>query len=67
MTTKDYSQTAFLDFLRHGAVTGLIGPATARSRGLQTDAIANIPESRSRELSAHQPTRRVADVDRSQR
>jgi hypothetical protein len=39
MTTKDYSQTAFLEFLRHGAVTGLIGPATARSRKLAAEQL----------------------------
>ena len=37
MTDKDYSQTAFLEFLRHGAVTGLIGPTTARSRKLAAE------------------------------
>ena len=37
MTEKDYSQTAFLEFLRQGAVTGLIGPATARSRKLAAE------------------------------
>lgn len=39
MSTKDYSQTAFLEFLRHGAVTGLIGPATARSRKLASEQL----------------------------
>jgi hypothetical protein len=39
MSTKDYSQTAFLEFLRHGAVTGLIGPATARSRKLAAEQL----------------------------
>jgi hypothetical protein len=39
MTTKDYSQTAFLEFLRHGAVTGLIGPATSRSRKLAAEQL----------------------------
>lgn len=37
MTEKDYSQTAFLEFLRQAAVTGLIGPATARSRKLAAE------------------------------
>lgn len=37
MTEKDYSQTAFVKFLRQGAVTGLMGPATARSRKLATE------------------------------
>ena len=39
MSGKDYSQTAFLEFLRHGAVTGLIGPATARSRKLASEQL----------------------------
>jgi hypothetical protein len=39
MTDKDYSQTAFLKFLRHGAVTGLTGPATARSRKLAAEQL----------------------------
>lgn len=39
MTSKDYSQTAFMEFLRHGAVTGLIGPATARSRKLASEQL----------------------------
>ncbi len=37
MTDKDYSQTAFLEFLRHGAVTGLTTPAVARSRKLAAE------------------------------
>lgn len=37
MTEKDYSQTAFLKFLREGAVTGLTNPATARSRKLAAE------------------------------
>lgn len=37
MTDKDYSQTAFLKFLRQGAVTGLTNPATARSRKLAAE------------------------------
>ena len=39
MDTKDYSQAAFLKFLRHGAVTGLMGPATARSRKLAAEQL----------------------------
>ena len=39
MTEKDYSQTAFLKFLRQAAVTGLIGPATARSRKLAAEQL----------------------------
>ena len=37
MTDEDYSQTAFLKFLRQGAVTGIISPATARSRKLAAE------------------------------
>jgi len=37
MTDKDYSQTAFLKFLRQGAVTGIISPTTARSRKLAAE------------------------------
>ena len=37
MTDKDYSQTAFLKFLRQGAVTGITSPATARSRKLAAE------------------------------
>jgi hypothetical protein len=39
MTVKDYSQSAFLEFLRHGAVTGLTKPATARSRKLAAEIL----------------------------
>ena len=34
MTDKDYSEAAFLEFLRQGAITGITKPATARSRKL---------------------------------
>jgi len=37
MAGKDYSQQAFLDFLRQGAVTGNTKPAIARSRKLAAD------------------------------
>lgn len=37
MTEKDYSQIAFLKFLREGAVTGITSPATARSRKLAAE------------------------------
>ena len=37
MTDRDYSQTAFLKFLRQGAVTGITSPATARSRKLAAE------------------------------
>jgi len=39
MTDKDYSQTAFLEFLRQGAVTGITKPATARSRKLAAEQL----------------------------
>ena len=39
MTDKDYSQTAFLEFLRQGAVSGIISPATARSRKLAAEQL----------------------------
>lgn len=37
MTEKDYSQTAFVKFLREGALTGITSPATARSRKLAAE------------------------------
>ena len=37
MTDKDYSQPAFLEFLRQAAVTGNTTPATARSRKLAAE------------------------------
>lgn len=37
MTDKDYSQIAFLKFLRQSAVTGIVSPATARSRKLAAE------------------------------
>ena len=37
MISKDYSQQAFLEFLRQGAVTGITKPATARSRKLAAE------------------------------
>lgn len=39
MTDKDYSQTAFLKFLRQGALTGITSPATARSRKLAAEQL----------------------------
>ena len=39
MTDKDYSETAFYGFLRQGAVTGAIKPATARSRKLAAEQL----------------------------
>jgi hypothetical protein len=37
MTGKDYSQPAFLEFLRQAAVTGVTKPATARARKLAAE------------------------------
>jgi len=39
MTDKDYSEAAFLDFLRQGAVSGITKPATARSRKLAAEQL----------------------------
>ncbi len=39
MTDKDYSQTAFLEFLRQGAITGITKPAIARSRKLAAEQL----------------------------
>jgi len=39
MANKDYSQSAFLEFLRQGAVTGITKPATARSRKLAAEQL----------------------------
>jgi len=39
MTDKDYSQTAFLKFLRESAVTGITKPATARARKLAAEQL----------------------------
>jgi hypothetical protein len=39
MADKDYSQTAFLQFLRESAVTGITKPATARSRKLAAEQL----------------------------
>jgi hypothetical protein len=39
MTDKDYSEAAFYDFLRQGALAGVIRPATARSRKLAAEQL----------------------------
>jgi hypothetical protein len=39
MTSKDYSQAAFLEFLRQAAVAGITKPATARSRKLAAEQL----------------------------
>jgi len=57
MTDKDYSQTAFLKFLRQGAVTGMTSPATARSRKLAAEHLLI-------QLKSHERLDlRVLDVD----
>jgi len=39
MTNKDYSQTAFLEFLRQSAISGIAKPAIARSRKLAAEQL----------------------------
>ena len=39
MSNKDYSLSAFKEFLRQAAVTGITKPATARSRKLATEQL----------------------------
>jgi hypothetical protein len=57
MTSKDYSQTAFLEFLRQSALTGLTKPATARSRKLAAEKLLL-------QLKSHErQDLRVLDVD----
>ena len=57
MTGKDYSETAFLEFLRQGAVSGLIKPATARSRKIAAEQLLG-------QLKPHERIDlRVLDVD----
>ena len=57
MTNKDYSQTAFLEFLRQSALTGLTKPATARSRKLAAEKLLL-------QLKSHErQDLRVLDVD----
>ena len=57
MTIRDYSQTAFLDFLRQSALTGLTKPATARSRKLAAEKLLLLLKSHERQ------DLRVLDVD----
>jgi len=57
MTDKDYSQTAFLKFLRQGALTGITSPATARSRKLAAEHLLI-------QLKSHERADlRILDVD----
>ena len=39
MADKDYSQSAFLEFLRQSAVSGIIKPATGRARKLAAEQL----------------------------
>ena len=39
MAERDYSEAAFLAFLRHGAVTGITKPAIARSRRIAAEQL----------------------------
>jgi len=57
MTDKDYSQQAFLEFLRQSAVSGMIKPATARSRKLAAEQLLD-------QLKPHERNDlRLLDVD----
>lgn len=57
MADKDYSQAAFLEFLRQGAVAGIMKPATARSRKLAAEHLLE-------ELRSHERLDlRLVDVD----
>ena len=57
MADNDYSESAFLEFLRQGTVAGLIKPATARSRKLAAEQL--LVELRSHERK----DLRLVDVD----
>lgn len=57
MADKDYSEAAFHEFLRHGAVTGITKPATARSRKLAAEKLLD-------QLRSHERNDlRLLDVD----
>jgi len=57
MTDKDYSQSAFMEFLRQAAVTGITTPATARSRKLAAEHLLG-------QLKSHERLDlRLLDVD----
>ena len=57
MSDEDYSESAFLDFLREGAVAGIVKPATARSRKLAAEQLLV-------ELRSHERLDlRLVDVD----
>ena len=57
MTDRDFSEAAFHEFLRQGAITGITKPATARSRKLAAEQLLN-------QLKPHERVDlRVLDVD----
>lgn len=57
MPGKDYSQSAFLEFLRLAAVSGITSPATARSRKLAAEQLLS-------QLKSHERLDlRLLDVD----
>ena len=57
MTEQDYSQSAFLEFLRQSAVSGIVKPATGRARKLAVEQLMA-------QLKSHERTDlRVVDVD----
>jgi len=57
MTTKDYSEKAFRDFMRRSAVSRTINPATARSRKLAAEHLLG-------ELKSHERNdMRTVDVE----
>ena len=39
MVDKDYSESAFLEFLRRSAVSGIVKPATGRARKLAAEQL----------------------------
>lgn len=57
MAEKDYSQSAFQEFLRQSAVSGIVKPATGRARKLAAEQLLE-------QLKSHERTDlRTVDVD----
>lgn len=57
MSEKDYSESAFHDFMRSSAVSGMVNPSTARARKLAAEQLLV-------ELKSHERTdMRLVDVD----
>ena len=57
MADEDYSESAFLDFLRQSAVSGVVKPATGRSRKLAAEQLLG-------QLKSHERVDlRLLDVD----